>query len=68
MHTHSSTVGRGNVSVREKTLKGAVSLGKAGSVYSMAVTGDETETGMSLLLPDLCENAFSDCCFVGLSL
>lgn len=34
----------------------------------MAVTGDETETGMSLLLPDLCESAFSDCCFVGLCL
>ncbi|XP_038560829.1 cAMP-responsive element modulator-like [Micropterus salmoides] len=31
--------------VRGKTLKGTVSLGEPGSRYSMAVTGDETETG-----------------------
>ncbi|XP_078137138.1 cAMP-responsive element modulator-like isoform X1 [Sander vitreus] len=45
--THSLAVGCGNISVREKTLKGTVSLGKAGSRSSMAVTGDETETGTS---------------------
>lgn len=43
--THSLTVGCGNISVRGKTLKGTVSLGEPGSRYSMAVTGDETETG-----------------------
>uniref|UniRef100_A0A8C9Z5E7 BZIP domain-containing protein n=1 Tax=Sander lucioperca TaxID=283035 RepID=A0A8C9Z5E7_SANLU len=40
--THSLAVGCGNISVREKTLKGTV-----GSRSSMAVTGDETETGTS---------------------
>lgn len=45
--THSLAVGCGNISVRERTLKGTVCLGKKpGSRYSMAVTGDETETGM----------------------
>ncbi|XP_022076367.2 cAMP-responsive element modulator-like [Acanthochromis polyacanthus] len=43
--THSPAVGCGNISLREKTLEQAVSLGKPGSRYSMAVTGDETETG-----------------------
>ncbi|XP_010733583.2 cAMP-responsive element modulator isoform X2 [Larimichthys crocea] len=44
-YTHSLAVGCGNISVREKTLKATVCLGKPGSRYSMAVTGDETETG-----------------------
>lgn len=44
--THSLAVGCGKISVKEKTLTGTVALGKAGSRYSMAVTGDETETGM----------------------
>ncbi|XP_070708817.1 cAMP-responsive element modulator-like [Pempheris klunzingeri] len=45
--THSLAVGCGNILVKEKTLKGTAALGKAGSRYSMAVTGDETETGDS---------------------
>ena len=44
-YTHTLAVGCGNISVRERTLKGTACLGKAGSRYSMAVTGDETETG-----------------------
>nr|XP_046227492.1 cAMP-responsive element modulator-like isoform X3 [Scatophagus argus] len=43
--THSLAVGCGNISVRERTLKGTVCLRKPGSRYSMAVTGDEQETG-----------------------
>lgn len=43
--THSLAVGCGNISVREKTLKGTV-----GSRSSMAVTGDETETGMLAII------------------
>ncbi|XP_069007258.1 cAMP-responsive element modulator-like [Embiotoca jacksoni] len=43
--THSLAVGCGNISEREETLKGTVSLGKPGSRLSMAVTGDEMETG-----------------------
>lgn len=44
--THSLAVGCGNISVRGRTLKETVSLGKTGSRSRMAVTGDETETGM----------------------
>lgn len=49
-YTHSLAVGCGNISVREKTLKATVCLGKPGSRYSMAVTGDETETGMFAII------------------
>ncbi|KAM6971660.1 cAMP-responsive element modulator-like isoform 2-T2 [Tautogolabrus adspersus] len=43
--THSLAVGCGNISVRGKTLDERVAVGKPWSRYSMAVTGDETETG-----------------------
>lgn len=48
--THSLAAGCGNISVREETLKGTVSLGRPGSRHIMAVTGDETETGMSAII------------------
>ena len=44
--THSLAVGCGYNSVQEKILRRTVSPGKPGTRYSMAVTGDETETGM----------------------
>lgn len=44
--THSLTVGCGNISVTERTLRETVCLRKPGRRYNMAVTGDETETGM----------------------
>lgn len=54
--THSLAVGCGNISVREKTLKGTVCLGKAGSRYSMAVTGEDTETGMFAIISFTCRS------------
>ncbi|XP_035981599.1 cAMP-responsive element modulator isoform X2 [Fundulus heteroclitus] len=43
--TNSLTVGCGNISVLEKTLKKTVSSEERGICHSMAVTGDETEAG-----------------------
>ncbi|KAM4543886.1 cAMP-responsive element modulator-like [Fundulus diaphanus] len=43
--TNSLTVGCGNISVLEKTLKKTVSSQERRICHSMAVTGDETEAG-----------------------
>lgn len=48
--SRSLTVNCCNISVREKTVKGTVSLEKPGSRYRMAVTGDDTETGMFAII------------------
>lgn len=63
--SRSLTVNCGNISVREKTVKGTLSLGKPGKRSSMAVTGDETETGMFAII---CVTVRSNCFVVVLKL
>lgn len=60
--SRSLTVNCGYISVREKTVKGTLTLGKRGRRSSMAVThGDETEAGMFAVI---CVTVRSDCVVV----